>query len=47
LLRGGDAKLSWKGGEVVEILAESVKTVEGSIVVPFPGGGVERVRARL
>ena len=47
-LRGGGARLRWRdGGELVEILAESVKTAEGSIVVPFSGGGVEGVRAKL
>lgn len=46
--RGGGAKLKWQAeGKVVEILAESVKTVEGSIVVPSSNGGMNGVRAKL
>ena len=40
--------MKWKAkGKVVEILAESVKTVEGSIVVPSSNGGMTGVVAKL
>lgn len=46
--RGGGATLKWKAdGAVVEILAECVKTVEGSVVVPFSKEGVSQLRAKL
>jgi hypothetical protein len=45
--RGGKAELVWKKKEgLVEVVAECVQTVEGSIVIPIQGVGL-RQKAKL